>query len=188
MAKHAHPKDPGTGIAPVLLALLAVGLAAAVLLVDSGLLLRLSVATLGLVGVAVALSAWRSANSLNGVLVRESQRTARELGELRRQLTALQEVTASLAGELNQLRIEVADYLLPVPSEPDPVYPSLHLPLLRAAFAVEPEHDAQVLMWSPPNGRGEVPPTVAADAGSEGRGPHQVLDLTQGQRRHAAGA
>ena len=60
-----------------------------------------------------------------------------EIRALRIELDRVHLIHSELAGEVIRLRDQIADYVVPVPIAPEPIYPSLHLPLVRAAFAEE---------------------------------------------------
>lgn len=115
----------------------------------------------------------------------EQQRTLKLLAEAHTQLAELRSQQVQLLLELRTLRESgeqqamMHELLLPRAMAPEPVYPSLQLPLVRAAFAAEltppsppapepvptPEETSRVLE------RDEV-------AGDEPRPARQLLDLT----------
>lgn len=98
-----------------------------------------------------------------------------ELRELRAELVQVHSVNAELAAELGRLRAQVEGLVAPLPVEPEPVYPSLHLPLVRAAFA---EDLPPTVVFEPSHEPAEVPPAVNVDQGSEPPPGRRVLDLT----------
>jgi hypothetical protein len=196
MAKHSRSSHAQARVAPVVLTavlvVVALGLAAAVLLLDTAWALRVTalVALLTAVVAAVTtLTTSRAFAELRRSALRDAETQRRQMSALRQDMAQLQEVTSAVAAELARLRAELTDYVLPLSAEPDPVYPSLHLPLVRAAFAEEPP-DARVLVYTPPVTPSEVPPTVRTDGHAEGLPARRLVDLTQPQesRRHAAGA
>jgi hypothetical protein len=79
----------------------------------------------------------------------EAVERRREIGEVTKQIAQLRSQHVELLLELRAMREEASetalmnDLLLTRSPEPDPVYPSLQLPLVRAAFAEE---------LSPPDG------------------------------------
>jgi hypothetical protein len=199
MAKHAHARTSHArpSVVPAVLAVLVlvvcVGLAVAVLTVDTTWLMQLAVVAalaIGGIAVLVMLVQSRSLTNLRRSWASDREARQREMADLRLEIARqrqLNEAVLAQLGHLDQLRSALADYLVPVASEPDPVYPSLHLPLVRAAFA-PPAEVAQILAYTPPVPPSEVPPAVSADSGSEGLPSRHLLDLTAGQQQHAAGA
>ena len=196
MAKHAHARTSHArpSIVPALLAVLvvvvAVGLAAAVLVLDTTWLLQVSVVValaIGALAVLGMLLQSRALANLRRSWLMERDVARREMTELRLELSRQRQLHESVLTELTLLRSELTEYVVPLSGEPDPVYPSLHLPLVRAAFAPT-STDAEILTYTPPVPPSEVPPAVSADSGSEGLPSRHLLDLTVAQQRHAAGA
>jgi hypothetical protein len=195
MAKHARSSRARRSAWPLVLiflaVLVAVGLGAAALAVDDLRVLRAEVAAallLAVVAVVAAAVTARSSGDQRRAAAREADAHRSLVARLEARVAELGEVGAATLGEVLRLREAVTEYLPPVAAEPDAVYPSLHLPLVRAAFSGEPA-DAQVLAYSPPVLAAEIPPTVSADGGAEGQ-RRRLLDLTAATqvRRHAAGA
>jgi len=156
---------------------------------------------LALVMVAVVRSSRKTATALwRDAMQRRAELSAleRELSDFQRELTDLQSHHTELLLELRLMRTEIQasaeetsrqveeatdqralmhDILAPRLGPPaDPVYPSLHLPLVRAAFSTElpepPPHEV-----ADTSARTDLP--GGADVGgSEPQPPRQLLDLT----------
>ncbi|MFZ0323302.1 MAG: hypothetical protein WAN48_04115 [Actinomycetes bacterium] len=177
-ARHARSKQSRPGVFPlVLVALAALSLAVAAAFVDDPALLRAAVVTAAVLVVVATWLAWSASSNAFEQARGESRSLRRELGDVRRELAQVHDVSAMLAGEVARLRAHLEEYVLPLSSEPEPVYPSLHLPLVRAAFgelAKAPTDASRPV--APPS---EVPPAVSADSGSEGRPSRQLVDLTR---------
>jgi hypothetical protein len=157
--------------------LLAIGVGVAAVLFDEASQLRwvlVGLAALIVVAVLVVQRGARRHVAATSAVVDAQQSEIRTLTfELRR----LHEMHDLLATELVGLREEMATYVAPVPVPPDPVYPSLHLPLVRAAFSTE--MPTVQITPAPPPTRGESNRVnVDADAGSDPRATRQLLDLT----------
>lgn len=193
MAKHAKPAPARSGAGfflAILIIVVAVAAAVAVALIHSqwaawaaaaaGLVIAL------VIGVAV-LRLSRQVRRLRVEAGAKADRYQRELAALRLELVRSRRESTAILEQLTALRSELAGYVLPVAAEEDVVYPSLHLPLVREAFA-DSSPDATVLAYRPPTVPPEVPPTVESDGASEGLQP-TFVDLTGAHRaRHAAGA
>jgi hypothetical protein len=167
---------------------LAAAVAATALLADDVRVVRAAVVTLAVLVVvpfAVLLRHSRhTERELHALLSdRGDQLRARadELRELRVELARMDDANTALASELARLREQVAGLVAPVLSEPEPVYPSLHLPLVRAAFS---EDLPPVAVFEPTHVAAEVPPDLAVDSGSEPLQGRRVLDLTAGELQH----
>jgi hypothetical protein len=188
----AAPRSPGPLLIVGLLVLAAA--IAAVWWVGESLTVRVA-ATAVLVVVAFgAALAMRAAHQTTTALWREATERRRELVEVQRELVELRSQHVELLLELRALRVELAaasqetarsiqaatdqqalmrDLLTPRPPVPDPVYPSMHLPLVRAAFSSEvpPKEPAA----PPPS---ESYPQSDESSGGEPFPPRQLLDLT----------
>jgi hypothetical protein len=187
--RHARPRRRRYGaVALIVVTVLAAAVAATAAVADDVRLVRAAVVTLAvLVVVPFAVLLGRSRDTereLQALLAdRGEQLRARgdELRELRAELTRMDDANTALASELARLREQVAGLVAPVLSEPEPVYPSLHLPLVRAAFS---EHVPPVAVFEPTQVAPEVPPDLAVDSGSEPLEGRRVLDLTAGELQH----
>jgi hypothetical protein len=110
-------------------------------------------------------------------LRREVEDRRGEARTMRFEIERLHVLDAELAAELMYLRDQMSSYIAPVYVAPEPIYPSLHLPLVRAAFSQELPPPTPL----PARGtrRAErAPVDVDADAGSDTQQPRQLLDLT----------
>ena len=175
--------------------LLAAAAVAAVWWVDASLAVRVA-ATAAIVLVAIgAFSAVRAARRTSTGLWQDAAERRRELVRVQRELGELRTQQVEMILELRLLRAELAsasaetvrtvqaatdqqaimrDLLVPRQPVPDPVYPSMHVPLVRAAFAADVPPPA-----SP------TPPTDDSDirgsedsTGSEPLPPRELLDHT----------
>jgi len=176
--RHAKPRPARSDVPALLLVtLLAVGVGVAAVLFDEASQLRwvlVGLAALIVIAVFVIQRSTRRHVAAASAVIDSQQAEIRTLTfELRR----LHEMHDLLATELVGFREEMARYVAPVPTPPDPVYPSLHLPLVRAAFATEVP--SVQITPAPPPVRGESNRVnVDADAGSDPRDTRQLLDLT----------
>jgi hypothetical protein len=187
--RHARPREPRSGgVALFVVTVAAAGVAATAVLVDDLQVVRAAVVALAvLVVVPFALVVGRSRGTERTLRALVDERGAQlrergdELRSLRAELVQVHEVNAALAVELARLREQADGLVAPVASEPDPVYPSLHLPLVRAAFA---EDLPPVVTFEPVREPVEVPPAVAVDGGSDPLSGRRVLDLTASEIQH----
>jgi FtsZ-interacting cell division protein ZipA len=179
----------------LLLALLtAVAAIAAVWVVDETWALRVGVTGIVLVVLAALWTSIRASRSLREQAWQESIARSRELAETRRELADLKAMHVELLLELRVMREEAAQLaqdaarsaeddadqralmrqlLQPRQAVHDPLYPSLHLPLVRAAFSTE-------LPTSPVATPRPAPPGLQRESttGREAQPPRQLLDLT----------
>ena len=176
--RHCKPRPPRSNAPVVLLiAVLALGVAIAPWVFDDADALRGAVSALALLCVAsVVTSQWGRQSQVvqlqNEVAGRQTEARA-----LRLELERVHTIHYELSVEVSQLRDQMSQYVVPVPTPPEPIYPSLHLPLVRAAFAQEvpPVRIARKSAQQP----GERPNIgVEADSGSDTVAPRQLLDLT----------
>lgn len=167
---------------------------AAVWLIDETWALQVGVTGIVLL-VLVAL--WAGSRASSGVreqVWRESVARRRELAETHLELAELKAMHVELLLELRAMREEAAQLahdaalaaqddadqrtmmrqlLQPRQAVHDPVYPSLHLPLVRAAFSTElPTDPVTTPLPTPPGLQGE------STTGHEAQPPRQLLDLT----------
>ena len=177
-ARHARPRQSRSGVTLlVLVTLLALGLAGAAAFTDDPALLQATVVTTAALAVVAALLAWRTSRRTLQQAGSEARALQLQLSDVRRELSTVRDVGLTLAGEVARLRAHLEEFVLPISAGPEPVYPSLHLPLVRAAFGGGVIPDTDAARPVPP--AAEVPPTVSADAGSEGRSSRQLVDLTR---------
>lgn len=165
----------------------AVATVVAVWLVDTKWIVQACVTALA---VAALLALWsvsrttrRQAQQLAieaGQRSREQRHTRQQLAEVNTQLAELRAQHVELLLELRALREEGVqqamqyELLLPRATEPEPVYPSLQLPLVRAAFATElPPPPAD-----PSPTESSYPLEREVTSGAEPQPPRQLLDLT----------
>lgn len=187
--RHARPREPRSGgITLAVVGLVAAAAAAAAIVVEDVRVVRVSVVLLALVvALAIAMLLGRSHDTeraLHQLLSRRDDELAQrhaETRQLRLELHQVSEVNAGLAAELARLRAQVEGLVVPLPREPEPVYPALHLPLVRAAFA---EDLPPAVVYEPVRTPGEVPPAVQVDTGSDPVHGRRVLDLTAAEIRH----
>lgn len=192
--RHARPEPPRSERVLLVLALVVASAAvAAVWVVDEA--WQVQVAATGiLVAVIVAmLAAARSSSAAVDRLWSESQHWRTELVEVQREVAELRRhqvelvlelkamhgdlITAALEAERrdqarDDQQVLVRQLLAPRPAAADPVYPSLHLPLVRAAFSTEltPRPPAT------PANRSVIEHDESS--GHEPMPPRQLLDLT----------
>jgi hypothetical protein len=185
--RHAKPKDPRTGIL-MLLVVAALGVAAAgvVAFVDDPQVLRAVVAAIALLAVLATLTAEVTArrtarHNLRWMQEQSGQHT-RQLELVHEEVLALRQLNLALTVDVGRLREQIVDYVAPVPTAPEPVYPALHLPLVRAAFSGDGEPaitDGQI--WVAPSEPVEVSDefdTTSVDAGADPARDRMLLDLT----------
>ena len=179
---HARRREPSSGnLWLVLVVVLAVALAVAATFVDSLTQVRwviAGIAVLVLVPAFVAAAgARRSAReSAQAVALHRS-----ELAAVRRELAALRELNLALGVELTRMRQQLEDFVAPVVVVPEPVYPSLQLPLVRAAFAeqaIPTERLDAASVASAPEGMAEV-----VVSGEEPKPTRHVVDLANAEAR-----
>ncbi|MDH4159998.1 MAG: hypothetical protein OEV62_07055 [Actinomycetota bacterium] len=187
--RHAKPREPRSGtFSLVLLTVLAAAVAASAVFVDDVRWVRAGVVVLAvLVVVPFAVLLGRSRDTRRSLQALLDDRD-RDVHQLRQELVVVMQANADLVLEIRQLRAQVEDMVSPVETVPDPVYPSLHLPLVRAAFA---EDLPPVPAFDPVQVPAEVPPSIAVDVGSDPTSGRRVLDLTASEireLRQAAGA
>jgi hypothetical protein len=175
--RHAKPRPPRSDT-PLLIVvmLLAAAVAVTPFAVDGLDALRGAVVALAVLGVIVAFAIRGHGRYQAAALSQEVKQRGHEVRLLRLELNRVATIQHELADEVVRLREELADFVLPIPVAPDPIYPSLHLPLVRAAFANELPPVTRV----PEPKRITESPNVAvvADSGSDAAPPRQLLDLT----------
>ena len=187
--RHAKRREPRSGtFSLVLLTVLAAAVAASAVFVDDVRWVRAGVVVLAVLVVvpfAVLLGRSRDTRRVLQALLDERER---EVHQLRQELSVVMQTNAELIVEMGRLRTEVEEMVQPVDTVPDPIYPSLHLPLVRAAFA---EDLPPVPAFDPVQEPAEVPPSIVVDGGSDPTRGRRVLDLTASEireLRQAAGA
>jgi hypothetical protein len=165
----------------VLVVVLAVALALAATYVDSIDRLRWVIAGLAILVLVPAFIAWSGARRSARASARAVELHRSELAAVRRELAALRELNLALSVELGRMRVQMEELAAPVVIEPEPVYPSLQLPLVRQAFA-EPVAMAdsldQILEYSNAAGSAEV-----IVGGEEPRPTREVVDLAGAEAR-----
>jgi hypothetical protein len=175
--RHSKPRPPRSDTPVfILVALLALGVAATPLFVEGVPMLRVAVAGLALLCLIALFVAQRSGRRQIVALGNEVDERSGEIRALRIELARVHLIHSELAGEVIRLRDQITDYVVPVPIAPEPIYPSLHLPLVRAAFAEElPPVTSRP---SPLRLTESANVEVQADAGSDTVPSRQLLDLT----------
>ena len=180
MSRGRHCKHrPLCSVAPVLIliALLAVGIAVAPWVFDDANVLRGAVSALAFLCVIAVVASQRGRRSQVMQLQEEVASRQSESRALRSELERVHTIHYELSVEVFRLRDQMSQYVVPVLKPPEPVYPSLHLPLVRAAFAEEVP-PVRIARQSPSE-LGERPTVdVAADSASDTMPPRQLLDLT----------
>lgn len=185
--RHALPEPPRSDAPLLILAVLVAAVAvAAVWVVDTDWVVQAGVTGVALLALLALWSVSRAAREQAQRLAaeanerrREQQLTLKLLAETQSELAGLRAQQTELLLELRTLRAAgeqqalMHELLLPRAPEPEPVYPSLQLPLVRAAFATElaPEPVTEPGKSSAPLPREET-------TGDEPRPPRQLLDLT----------
>jgi hypothetical protein len=167
---------------------------AAVWVVDDAWQLRVAASGVLVVVVIAMLASARSSSTVVEQLWRESLQWQNELTDVQREVAELRSQHLELLLELRQTRAELSasveaaerraqvrddqqalmhQLLQPRPAPVDPVYPSLRLPLVRAAFSTE-------LPAPPPPAAPEPGPRLEREesSGREPLPPRQLLDLT----------
>ncbi len=193
--RHAQPEPPRSGVPLLLLAmLLAAAAIAAVWLIDETWALQVGVTGILLLVLVALWTSTRTSTSLREQVWQESMARSRELAEARRELTALRAMHVELLLELRVMREEAVQMardvaraaqddadqrtlmrqrLQPRQAVHDPLYPSLHLPLVRAAFSTElPTDPVATPRPASPGLQRE------STTGREAQPPRQLLDLT----------
>lgn len=174
--RHSKPRPPRSDTPVfILVALLALGVAATPLFVEGVPMLRVAVAGLALLCLVALFVAQRSGRRQIVALGNEVDERSGEIRALRIELARVHLIHSELAGEVIRLRDQITDYVVPVPIAPEPIYPSLHLPLVRAAFAELPPVKP---LPSPRRLTESTNVEVQADAGSDTVPSRQLLDLT----------
>jgi hypothetical protein len=192
--RHARPEPPRSERLLLVLALVVAVVAVSVVwIVDDAWQLRVA-ATGVLVTVVVAMfAAARSSSAAADRWRSESLHWRNELLEVQREVAELRTNQVELLLELRATRgdvlaaaheaerreqarddqqVLVRQLLAPRPAVADPVYPSLHLPLVRAAFSTELPASPP-----PPAAKGTVIEREES-SGHEPMPPRQLLDLT----------
>ena len=174
--------------------LLAAAAIAAVWLIDETWALQVGVTGIVLLVLVALWTSTRTSTSLRDQVWQESMARSRELAEARRELTALRAMHVELLLELRVMREEAVQMaqdvaraaqddadqrtlmrqlLQPRQTVHDPLYPSLHLPLVRAAFSTElPTDPVATPRPASPGLQRE------STTGREAQPPRQLLDLT----------
>jgi hypothetical protein len=197
--RHTLPPAPRSDVPLAILGLLLVAAAiGAVWWVDASLAVRVA-ATAAILLVALgALTSVRASRHTSANLWQDAAERRRELVRVQRELGELRTQQREMVLELRALRSELAasaeetvrtvqvatdqqelmrELLAPRQPVPDPVYPSMHVPLVRAAFAAE----------VPPADPPEAPSVSSGDtarggseesSGGEPFPPRELLDLT----------
>jgi hypothetical protein len=157
--------------------MLALGVAVAPWVSDDANVLRGAVSALALLCVAAVVTSQWGRQSQVAQLQNEVAGRQAEARALRIELERVHTIHYELSVEVSHLRDQMSQYVVPVPTPPEPIYPSLHLPLVRAAFAQEVP-PVRITPKSP-QPAGERPQIgVEADSGSDTIAPRQLLDLT----------
>lgn len=197
--RHAPPAPPRSDKPLLVTALLIASAAiATVWLIDDRWALQAGVTGIVVVALVAVWAASRSSARIADQLRRESVERRRDLADTRRELSGLKAQHVELLLELRAIHQESALAAhataqaaaqaandeadqrallrqLAMERQPalDPVYPSLHLPLVRAAFSTElPAGPISTPRPTPPGLRRE------STTGSEAHPPRQLLDLT----------
>ena len=193
--RHAQPEPPRSDRPLLLLALLMAAAAiAAVWLIDETWALQAGVTGIVLLVLVALWVGTRASAATREQAWRESIAQRRELTEVRRELAELKSMHVELLLELRVMREEAAlmaqdaarsarddadqralmrQLLQPRQTVHDPLYPSLQLPLVRAAFSTELATDPVTTPRSAPPGLQRESTT-----GHEAQPPRQLLDLT----------
>lgn len=177
--RHAKTRSPRSG-APVflLLALLILAAGAAPFVFEEADTLRASVLALAVLSVAGGLVSQLAHRSTLSALRSEANERTAQTRMLLVELERVHLVHSDLLYEVSGLREHLAQYVAPVLVAPEPVYPSLQLPLVRAAFAGESVAPAARLP-RPSHRMGErLNVAVETDSGSDPMPSRRLLDLT----------
>ncbi len=189
LARHAKPRPPKSG-APLaaFVVLLAVAVGAVALFSNDLDVLRWTLAGLAvlcvLLVVLIRTAGRRSAATLE-VAIDQYRGESRAM---QLELSLLVQAQREMVLEISHLREQVANYVAPVVTIPEVAYPSLHVPLVRAAFAEEHAPAVPVPMAEPLVPAESASIDVSGDAGSDPTPPRQLLDLTASEiarLRHA---
>jgi hypothetical protein len=164
----------------VLVVVLAVALALSATYVDSLTQLRWVIAGLAILVLVPAFFAWAGARRSARASAEAIAAHRTELAAVRRELAALRELNLALSVELGRMRAQLEEFATPVVIEPEPVYPSLQLPLVRQAFAETlsvPDQLDDILEYS----QTSAPEVVVT--GGEPMPARHVVDLTDAEAR-----
>lgn len=180
--RHAKTRSPRSG-APVflLLTLLILAAGAAPFVFEEADTLRASVLALAVLTVAGGLVSQLAHRSTLSALRSEANERTVQARMLLAELERVHLVHSDLLYEVSGLREHLAQYVAPVLVAPEPVYPSLQLPLVRAAFAGESGVAAATppRLPRPSHRMGERPNVaVETDSGSDPMPSRRLLDLT----------
>ncbi|MFL6181146.1 MAG: hypothetical protein ACJ73J_02460 [Actinomycetes bacterium] len=194
--RHSLPEPPRSPLPIVLLGLvLVIAALGAVWLVDDS-----WVVEVGVTGVVVILAltyafSVRSSHQMTSALWHEAMERRHEAADVHRELNQLRAQHVELLLELRSLRVELAaaseetarsvqaatdqraimhELLAPRQPVADPVYPSMHLPLVRAAFSADVPSRPPAAEVSAQTSYPDSDDT----GGSEPFPPRQLLDLT----------
>ncbi len=175
--RHAKARPPRSDT-PVLIVVMLLATAAAVtpFAVDGLDALRGAVVVLAVLCVIAVFAIRGHGRHQAAALTHEVEQRRHEVRLLRLELNRVATIQHELADEVVRLREALADFVIPIPVAPDPIYPSLHLPLVRAAFANELSPMTRVP--EPKRLTEPVSVAVVADSGSDAAPPRQLLDLT----------
>ena len=188
--RHSKPRPPKSG-APLaaLVVLLAVAVGAVALLSNDLDVLRWTLVGLAALCVLLVLlisMARRRATATMEVALDQYRGESRAM---RLELSLLTQAQHEMVLEISHLREQVANYVAPVVTIPEVVYPSLHVPLVRAAFAEELAPAVPPIpMVEPVVAAEPASVDVSGDGGSDPTPPRQLLDLTASEiarLRHA---
>lgn len=185
--RHALPEPPRSDAPLLVLAfVVAAATVAAVWVVDAEWAVQVGVTGVALLALLALWSVSRAAHELAERLAAEANERRREqqlalqlLADARTELADLRARQVEMLLELQTLRDAstertlMHELLLPRAPAPEPVYPSLQLPLVRAAFSAEltPEPVSTPKQTTTPLPSEET-------SGDEPRPPRQLLDLT----------
>ena len=194
--RHSLPEPPRSPLPLVLLGLvLVIAALGAVWLVDDSWVVEVGVTGAVVVLALTFVSSVRSSHQITTALWREAAERRHEVADTQRELNQLRAQHVELLLELRSLRIELTaaseatarsiqaatderaimhELLAPRQPVADPVYPSMHLPLVRAAFSAD-------LRSGPPTTEASAQtsyPESDDTGGSEPFPPRQLLDLT----------
>lgn len=196
--RHTLPAAPRSGVPFALLGLLLVVTAVVgVWWADASLAVQVAATALIVLVAVGAFSAVRASRRATLGLWQDAAERRRELIALHRELGEMRSQQVEMFLELRALRVELVaansetvrslqvatdqhslmrDLLVPRQPVPDPVYPSMHVPLVRAAFSAEVLPD-EAPSESPAPTSVEVPESEDS-SGGEPFPPRELLDLT----------